>query len=347
MPEVAIKRRPRLKRRRGKPRSEDTRCIATTKAGTLCKNAIIKNSELLLCPIHDPSLLEKRSKSLKGRKLGVATSEESRCVAITKSGNRCTKAVVKGSELFLCGSHDPVVREKRSKSLSKAMKEASNRPEVRHKLSKAMKGKKHSVEAKRKIGKARKGKKHSLETIQKISEAIKKASKRPEVVAKISGENHPMFNDWSSLKPYAQGWQDKELHDRIRKRDGNRCQGEDCGKLVESGEGHIHHIDGGKDDHCENNLILLCVICHLKQGTKDENYKKRSRERFQRLAKQNWRRSLSSEDQKTYRALENVFGGTAEAWCDEDWAKRYGYDKKPAIKRYPRVSSKNGCRSPS
>lgn len=87
------------------------------------------------------------------------------------------------------------------------------------------------------------------------------------------GENHPLFNNWSSREPYGKKFSPK-LKEQIRKRDNYTCQ--ECGKKQKElfkrcKNGKIihyklpiHHIDYVKINNSPLNLISLCSKCHLK-----------------------------------------------------------------------------------
>lgn len=48
---------------------------------------------------------------------------------------------------------------------------------------------------------------------------------------------------------------------------GNCC--EECGKTAEENSWltglHLHHLDGSRDNHALENLILLCAKCHKRK----------------------------------------------------------------------------------
>jgi len=59
-----------------------------------------------------------------------------------------------------------------------------------------------------------------------------------------------------SFDPYSIEWT-KELKESIRKRDNHTCQ--ICHKFGK----HVHHVDYNKDNCQEDNLITLCLKCHV------------------------------------------------------------------------------------
>lgn len=83
----------------------------------------------------------------------------------------------------------------------------------------------------------------------------------------LSGENHPLFNNWSSLGEYGEEF-NQELKYKILKRDNYQCC--ECGKSNYIHKKYtgislsIHHIDYDKKNNKEGNLISLCSSCHIK-----------------------------------------------------------------------------------
>lgn len=95
-----------------------------------------------------------------------------------------------------------------------------------------------------------------------------KGIKRPEV----SGKNHWNWKNGKSFEPYPLGW-NKTYKEQIRYRDGYKCQ--ICGipeteclrKLC------VHHIDYNKKNIHPDNLISLCIFCHIKTNCNREYWK--------------------------------------------------------------------------
>ena len=87
--------------------------------------------------------------------------------------------------------------------------------------------------------------------------------------------NHWNWQGGLSFEPYPLGW-NKTYKKQIRERDNNQCQ--ICGKLEIELKGFhkklsIHHIDYDKKNIDPNNLISLCIPCHLKtNGNRDYWY---------------------------------------------------------------------------
>jgi len=80
-------------------------------------------------------------------------------------------------------------------------------------------------------------------------------------------ENHPNYIDGHSFEPYTPEF-NETLKESIRIRDNYECQ--NCGMTEEE---HlivigsvlcIHHIDYNKQNCKENNLISLCLQCHIR-----------------------------------------------------------------------------------
>jgi 5-methylcytosine-specific restriction enzyme A len=83
-----------------------------------------------------------------------------------------------------------------------------------------------------------------------------------------SGENNPSWNGGKSFEPYSIDWTET-LRRSIRERDRYTCQM--CGKLQTDRAFCVHHIDYNKKNDNPNNLITLCLECHLKTNI-NRNY---------------------------------------------------------------------------
>ena len=122
------------------------------------------------------------------------------------------------------------------------------------------------------------GTKRSEITKIKIRKGTKEAMKRPEVRRKIiiamnrpeikrklreanSGENSIFWRGGTSLELYPVDWIET-LRRSIRERDNYVCQV--CSKLQGDIAHAIHHIDYDKKNCNPNNLITLCINCHVK-----------------------------------------------------------------------------------
>ena len=129
--------------------------------------------------------------------------------------------------------------------------------ETKKKMSKIRKGKSISWGNKIRISKLKSGYKHSEETKKKISLSLKM-------------ENHPNWQGGISFEPYPLDWTD-DLKESIRKRDDYICQ--ICETHQDELERRLacHHIDYNKENLDPENLISLCIKCHIKTNCK-RNY---------------------------------------------------------------------------
>lgn len=155
--------------------------------------------------------------------------------------------------------------------------------ETRKKISKAQKGKagfwsgkKLSDATKKKLSEINKGKKLSIETRKKLSiiaksrslpsdetrEKIRQTLKIKGIKPPIMfGEKNPCWKGGISFEPYSIDWT-RTLRQSIRERDKYTCQL--CGEIQEERAHSIHHIDYDKLNNNPNNLITLCISCHMK-----------------------------------------------------------------------------------
>jgi hypothetical protein len=110
-----------------------------------------------------------------------------------------------------------------------------------------------SKEHRKNIGKAQKGRVFSDEHRERLSIA---GQNRDD----LKGENSIWWKGGVSDQPYPLEFTDY-LRSKIRRRDNHECQ---CCKenVYRSKRGHVHHIDGNKQDCSENNLVLTCASCH-------------------------------------------------------------------------------------
>ena len=88
----------------------------------------------------------------------------------------------------------------------------------------------------------------------------------------FSGEKNPAYIDGRSFIPYSSEF-NETLKEQIRKRDNYQCQlcgvpGEECERNLD-----IHHIDENKKNNLPENLISLCLICHLTTRSDREFWK--------------------------------------------------------------------------
>lgn len=113
----------------------------------------------------------------------------------------------------------------------------------------------------------------------KISKALKGrvsptlGYKFPKQAILKSGENNPNWNGGKSFEPYSSEF-NRILKLRIRERDSFKCRlcgsdGKNFGRSLD-----IHHIDYDKKNVNDDNLISLCVSCHMKTNYKRESWRK-------------------------------------------------------------------------
>lgn len=126
--------------------------------------------------------------------------------------------------------------------------------ETRKRISESKKGHLVSEKVREKIREANignkycLGRKYSEETIKKMSEAQ-------------SGSKHKNWLGGTSHGPYSKDCT-KTLRESIRKRDNYVCQ--ECGTKSINRSLDVHHIDYNRSNSSEQNLITLCLSCHMK-----------------------------------------------------------------------------------
>ncbi len=90
--------------------------------------------------------------------------------------------------------------------------------------------------------------------------------------ADVSGERNAMFGKKGKLSPNWQGGKSFELYplgwnktfkEQIRYRDGYKCQICGCPEVECNRKLDVHHIDYDKKNIKPNNLITLCISCHM------------------------------------------------------------------------------------
>ena len=148
---------------------------------------------------------------------------------------------------------------------------------TRKRLSKKLSGRKLSKEHSIKIGLGNKGKTISLENRIKVGLALvgKKftAEHRKNIslshIGLYAGSKHPLWQGGS--KEYTSEWT-SGLKESIRKRDKYRCHL--CHSTKNKRKFDVHHIDYDKKNCKPNNLITLCLSCHVKTNTKRERWTK-------------------------------------------------------------------------
>jgi hypothetical protein len=114
---------------------------------------------------------------------------------------------------------------------------------------------------------------------KKMSEEYRKRRRESK---KLSGQDHPNWRGGISFEPYGPGF-NKQLREEIRKRDKYRCQEcfrhqDELFKNTKAGAKPyklaIHHIDYDKKNNNPNNLISLCMNCHMQTNFSRENWTK-------------------------------------------------------------------------
>jgi hypothetical protein len=130
-------------------------------------------------------------------------------------------------------------------------------------------GHRHSEKTKDMISLLQKGKHHSPKS------EFKKGSvpwNKGKVFYQILGSNHPQWRGGLSFKPYPLGWT-KTYREQIRSRDSYKCQSCGCSETECNRVLSVHHIDYNKNNLSENNLISLCLSCHMKTNYKRDYWK--------------------------------------------------------------------------
>lgn len=156
-------------------------------------------------------------------------------------------------------------------------------------------GEHHTEESILKMSESHKGKYPSDETREKLRERIpwNKGKKCPEISgekhprfgrhhtenakrkmcenhADFSLENHPQWRGGLSFLPYCSKFND-ELKERIRERDGRKCQLCPCTEKENRRKLDVHHVHYDKEN-CEPDLISLCNNCNLKVNFNRDYY---------------------------------------------------------------------------
>ena len=143
-----------------------------------------------------------------------------------------------------------------------------------------MKNKKHSEKSKKKMSDNHKGQK-PWNTGKNLPQWVKDKKSKSMKIAYINGKmNHmkevwketstrwtgkgnPNWNNGSSFEEYGEEWTNK-LKEDIRKRDNYVCQECSISQKKLKRKLCVHHIDYNKQNCNPNNLISLCLKCHLK-----------------------------------------------------------------------------------
>ena len=126
-------------------------------------------------------------------------------------------------------------------------------PEAREKRRKKLLGRKIPDNVKAKISKSLSGRKFTEEHLEKLSIAVKNRKD-------LKGENSKWWKGGVSNSPYPDSF-DSNLKRKVKKQYNYLCQS--CGENVYGlKRGHVHHIDGDKQNCVIDNLVLLCATCH-------------------------------------------------------------------------------------
>ena len=99
---------------------------------------------------------------------------------------------------------------------------------------------------------------------KEVSEETRRLQSRP-------GDKNPRWVGGISFLPYPTTWT-RELRERIRTRDGNRCQL--CGVHQDDRPRRltVHHIDYDKDNVTDTNLITLCGGCNARVNSNRDQW---------------------------------------------------------------------------
>lgn len=139
-------------------------------------------------------------------------------------------------------------------------------------------GKTNSTETRIKIGNGNRGKKQTEEAKQKIREYNLRTGKKPPIML---GADNYNWKGGKSFEIYPRDW-NEILKISIRERDNYICQL--CGLKQGDKTHHVHHIDYDKKNCNPNNLITLCVSCHVKTNANRKSWE----EYFNKLMKNIW-----------------------------------------------------------
>lgn len=193
-----------------------------------------------------------------------------------------------------CFHHSDETKKKISKTLKKVRPiYLQEHPELKIQISNKLKG--HpcykNIERNKKISIANKKRIYkpvSEETKRKISIALKGNPKlkalmtierrqkmRELMLGRYKGEKNPAWLGGLSLIDYGEDW-NEELRQYIRDRD-NRCML--CNISLENAKKiklrmPVHHIDYIKTNNYKENLVLLCIRCHLLTNLNRDEWRK-------------------------------------------------------------------------
>ena len=78
-----------------------------------------------------------------------------------------------------------------------------------------------------------------------------------------TGVNSSNWKGGLSFEPYGIEF-NKKLKRQVRERDNFTCQMTGCNKKENGRDHDVHHVDYNKKNNNEDNLITLCMNCHMK-----------------------------------------------------------------------------------
>ena len=182
------------------------------------------------------------------------------------------------------------ITKKRMSFTKKGRKSKPFTKEHKNNISKSLigktKGRRMKEETKRKLSIIKKGIRVNPKTEFKKGHTPWNKNKK---VKEISGEKHWNWLGGKSFEPYSIDWT-KTLRRSIRERDKFTCQ--ICKKIEEDRLHSVHHIDYNKKNNNPENLITICVKCHVKTNFNRDRWKEyfgvfEKRKTMEREVKQN------------------------------------------------------------
>jgi len=133
-------------------------------------------------------------------------------------------------------------------------------------------GKHLSPTTKEKMRRARLGTHHTPAAIEKMRQVHLGTHHTPATIEKMSGEKSHTWQGGISFEPYPTSWTEN-LKECIRQRDHYTCQLCDAKQEELKRRLSVHHIDYDKKNLDPENLISLCLSCHLKTNYNRERWK--------------------------------------------------------------------------
>ena len=199
-------------------------------------------------------------------------------ILIKNLPTRIIKSYVQSFGLFLC----PYCSQEIEKRLSDG-KKCKSCDCVQYKLSSiSLKGHIVNNETRQKQKLANEGRIVSNETRQKISNKTKGGKLTINAIKNISkakqGIKNPMYGKSMELSPTWQGGKSfeiypqefKKIKKKIYERDNYQCQFPYCIEI--HNKLNAHHIDYNKKNNNPENLITLCINCHMKTNFNRDYY---------------------------------------------------------------------------